>query len=417
MRRVLIIAFHFPPGLGSSGVQRAVNLARYLPERGWEPTILTATPRAYVVAGHDARQTLPDGLLVRRTCALDAARHLSVFGRYPAPLAWPDRWSSWWLSAVPAALGIVRRWRPHAMISTFPIATSHLVALSVNRLTGLRWLADFRDSMTEEDYPASPTRRRIFRWIERRAVERAGRVVFTTPGTRSMYAARYPAQPDARWAVVENGYDEADFEAAARGSRPDRVSGERLCLLHSGILYPEERDPTTFYEALARLRRRGVIAADNLEIRLRSTGHDGVHRALIERAGIDDIVRLEPGVPYVEALQEMLTVDGLLLFQAESCNHQIPAKLYEYMRAQRPILALTDPAGDTAAVISRCQAGTIVPLDDADAIERKLDGFIRRLRSGEATVAGDDDVRRYSRRSQVGDFAALLDAMTDDPAA
>jgi hypothetical protein len=156
LRRVLMIAYHFPPVRGSSGIQRTVRFARWLPELGWEPIILTAHPRAYEATVEDAANEVQPGMVVCRAFALDAARHLSIAGRYPDWLALPDRWSSWWLGAVPAGLSLIRRLRPDAIWSTHPLATAHRIGATLHRLTGLPWVADFRDPMAQDGYPRMP---------------------------------------------------------------------------------------------------------------------------------------------------------------------------------------------------------------------------------------------------------------------
>ncbi|MHB8847456.1 MAG: glycosyltransferase, partial [Burkholderiales bacterium] len=93
-------------------------------------------------------------------------------------------------------------------------------------------------------------------------------------------------------------------------------------------------------------------------------------------------------------LTEMLTTDGLLILQASNCNHQIPAKLYEYMRAGRPILALTDPVGDTAKLLQEAGIHTIAPLDDVEAIQEKLLDFLTAVQQGRGNSASLDYVAR-----------------------
>jgi len=238
-------------------------------------------------------------------------------------------------------------------MSTFPIATAHMVGKTLQRLSGLPWVADFRDNMTDPDFPRDPVTWRYNRRLEAQTVRSCTKAVFTTRGALAMYAERYPEIPASRWAIVENGYDEENFLDAGR-SLPHLPSSPAapLRLVHSGVLYPEERDPLPFFAAVRRLKAAGEISALTLNIALRATASDAHYAPLLKEAGIDDIVTLEPAVSYKAALQEMLTADGLLLFQAAMCNHQIPAKLYEYLRAGRPILALTDAAGDTAADMS-----------------------------------------------------------------
>ncbi len=410
MRRVLLIAFHYPPLRESSGIQRTLKFSRYLPEFGWEPAVLTAHPRAYASVGAEQLGEIPSGMPLVRAFALDSTRHLALAGRYARATALPDPWASWWLGGVAQGLALVRRFRPELIWSTYPIATAHAIGATLARLTGLPWVADMRDSMTEPGYPADPAKRRAYLAIERRAAMRAARVVFTTPGARRMYAERYPEVPDSRWAVIENGYDEENFARAGAGVPP--APGSRpLTLVHSGILYPSERDPRPFFAALAALKRRGVVDAGRLRVVLRASGHDALHRSHIEAAGIADLVELAPSIAYERALAEMLAADGLLLLQAANCNHQIPAKLYEYLRAGRPIFALTDPAGDTAATLRANGLDGIVRLDDAGEIATGFERFLGAIEAGTAPRVSTEAAARHSRRGRSAELARLFDAV------
>jgi len=411
MKRALLIAFHYPPGKGSSGIQRTLAFSRYLRESGWEPIVLTAARRAYPALSDEQLGDIPPDVRVIRAFALDSARHLAVRSRYPRFFAYPDRWISWWPAAVTAALRAIRRHRPDVIWSTYPIATAHLIALAVHRLTGIPWLADFRDSMTEEGYPTEPGKRRVYRWIEQKTVSNAAVSVFTAPGALEMYRDRYPGEGYSDWRCILNGYDEAAFADAA-AYPPAAADGDRLVLLHSGLLYPSERDPTAFFEALRRLKEAGTVAAAGLEVRLRASGFEREIGSLIEAAGIGDIVTLRPPVSYSEALSELMAADGLLIFQASNCNHQIPAKLYEYIRARRPVLALTDPAGDTAGVMRQSGIDTIVAIDSPEEIAAGLTSFLSLIASNSAPVASDESVTRYSRRSQTRELAALFDSVS-----
>jgi hypothetical protein len=403
-----MVAYHYPPCVGSSGLQRALTFSRYLPEAGWDPIVLSAHTRAYETTSPDQLKDIPAGVPVHRAFALDAKRHLSVRGHYPGFLSRPDRWSTWALGAIPLGLRLVRRHRPAVIWTTFPIPTAHRIGYWLQRLTGLPWVADFRDSMTEEGYPTDPRLFRLYRGIERRAVERAACSVFTTPGAVRIYRDRYPRIPRDRFALLPNGYDEAPFADAERDLPPRGRSGP-LTLVHSGILYPWERDPRAFFDALAELKRAGAVDARNLRIVMRAPGHEDVHGPEISKRGIQDLVALLPSIPYREALREMLLADGLLIFQASNCNNQVPAKVYEYFRARRPIFAMTDLKGDTALVLRDAGCDAIVPLDDALAIARGLSTFLARARAGSPPpVPSEEEVARHSRRGRTEELARLL---------
>jgi glycosyltransferase involved in cell wall biosynthesis len=407
-----MIAFHYPPLRGVSGIQRTLKFSRYLPEYGWQPLILTASSKAYTQVGAQVGEELlgeiPAYVPVQRAFALDTARHLAFRGAYLSWMALPDRWVSWWLGGVLGGLRLVRTYRPAILWSTYPIATAHLIGLTLHKLTGIPWVADFRDSMTEDHYPSEPMTWRVYRWIERLTVRHCTQAVFTTPGTLRMYAERYPDIPQNRWAIIANGYDEENFLDAEQAIIGRDTLHERLVLVHSGLLYPLERDPRTFFAAVSDLRHAGAISPATVQIILRASGHEDYYRQYLHECGIDDIVRLEAFIPYQQALTEMLHADGLLVFQAANCNHQIPAKIYEYLRARRPIFALTDPQGDTARVLQEAGIDTLVALDSRQAITQGLLHFLAQVRAGRAPIASDHIIARHSRKSRTRELAELL---------
>ena len=418
-RRVLLIGFQYPPIAGTSGVQRILKFSRYLPEFGWRPAVLTVAPSAYESINPKHYAEIPSGVVVKRAPCLDVARSLSIRGRYPQLLALPDRWSSWVATGVPIGLSMVRRERIEAIWSTFPIASAQLLGYALARLTGLPWIADFRDPMLEDEYPTQPSRRKSLGRLERKIMRHAAAAVFTTPGMLEYYRARYTDEQPRRMEVIENGYDEESFEAAeARAPvHAPRARSDRIVLVHSGTLYPEVRDPRTLLVALAELKRTGKVSADNLRIVLRATGYDDFVRSQISEFGVSDLVEVAPSVDYTAALTEMLQADGLLILQAANSNYQIPAKLYEYLRAGRPILALTDANGDSGTTLRAVGIDAIAPLDDQEAVTRRLWDFVQRVRAGNAPGCSRKSALAYSRRAQSERLARLLGEVVQPAAA
>jgi glycosyltransferase involved in cell wall biosynthesis len=411
VKRVLMVAYHFPPMNVSSGIQRTLRFAQYLPEFNWEPLVLTAHPRAYSGVSLSSLAEVPPHLQVRRAFALDTARHLSLRGVYPQWLALPDRWWSWWLGAVPAGLSLIRRLRPDVLWSTYPIATAHLVAYTLHRLTGIRWVADFRDPMVEPNYPSNPLEHRAFEWIEYKTLKHCERAVFASSGALRLCVQRYPNTLHSRLVVIENGYDESSFLGAEQAPVAGHSGRRPLVLVHSGTVYPSERDPRPFFAALSKLCGNGDIKQGELRVVLRATGTDDYLKGLIAHYGIEGIVTLEPTLPYRAALAEMIASDGLVVLQAANCNNQVPAKLYEYLRARRPILALTDPAGDTAAVLRNAGIDTIARLDSQEEIAQLLVRFLELVRQQRAPLAGESTIAAGSRRSRTIELARVLDAV------
>lgn len=411
MKRLLMIAYHFPPLAGSSGIQRTLRFVQHLPKFGWEPLVLSADPRAYERTSDDLLADVPQATVVRRAFALDTARHLSIAGHYVGAMARPDRWVTWKYAAVRDGMRLIREYRPQAIWSTYPIATAHLIGAELQRRSGLPWIADFRDPMAQDGYPADPLTWQSYKRIEERTLRTARFSTFTTPGAARIYLDRYPVDGK-RVAVLENGYDEEAFATAERTTGREAISPGFITLLHSGIVYPEERDPTQLFAALSDLNKRGQLAAQQVRIRFRAPVHDELIVRLANDYCVSDLIEICPPIPYQEALSEMLRADALLVLQAANCNEQIPAKIYEYLRARRPILGLTDPRGDTAGLLREAGQAWIAPLDSAAAIAALLAEALPALKDGTQRPADDDYIASASRLGRTRTLATILDNCT-----
>lgn len=404
-RRVLMVAYHFPPLAGSSGIQRTLRFVQQLPEHGWEPVVLTISPTAYERSNTDLLDDVPSHVHVHRAWGLDTARQLAIFGRYPAMLARPDRWMSWRFAAVRDGLRLIREFDIDAIWTTYPIATAHHIGAELQRRSGLPWIADFRDPMAQDDYPQDPITRRQFLDIERRTVASAAACVFTTPGSARVYFSRYP-QAATKWRTIENGYDERSFVDAEAEAQHLPLNAGRITLLHSGLVYPSERDPTQLFEALRRLKSGAPHLADKLRVRFRAAVHDDLLRGLAEKYQVPDLIQVEPPISYRAALVEMLDCDGLLILQASNCNEQIPAKLYEALRSRKPILCLSDPLGDTVGAIRNSGIDRHAPLDNAASILTLLRDFIAAPQDFPLAIASA--VSNASRQHRSAELAQLL---------
>lgn len=410
MKRILMIAFHFPPLAGSSGIQRTLRFVQHLPQFGWEPIVLSADPRAYEQTGDDLMQEIPEGTVVNRAFALDTGRHLSFRGRYIASMARPDRWISWKFAGIREGMRLIEKYRPDAIWSTYPIATAHLIGAELHRRSGLPWIADFRDPMAQDGYPADPITHQQFNNIEKTAVGQASISLFTTPGAARVYRQRYPEFAH-NIAVLENGYDEPSFQQAEATLPAERelLNPGAFTLLHSGIIYPSERDPTQLFHALAKFKTNQSEEIGKLKIRFRASVHDDLLQQLAKEYDVAEFIETMPSVGYIEALSEMLSADGLLLMQAANCNDQIPAKIYEYLRAGKPILGLTDHFGDTADVLRQAGCTTIADLNSADEILNILVRFLGRA-SGQGALNRSVIVSasRFERTKRLAEIADKL---------
>lgn len=367
--------------------------------------VLTIRADAYEDSAKENLALVSKDVSVERAWGLDSRRHLSVLGRYPLLLALPDRWQSWILGGFIRGSRIVREWRPNALMSTYPIPSAHAIGFLLRRKFNLPWIAEFRDPMLQADYPPRALERWSFQKLEKLIFANSSEVVVTTEGCRRMYLERFPEFDGRRISVISNGYDPEMF---AETACPGGDAQGRLTLLHSGLLYPDERNPEAFFRALASLKGSGFLERFNIEFRLRATGNDEYYRNMIASHGLTSIVNIAPRISYIAALEEMRSTSALMIFQADNCNDQIPAKIYEYMYCRKPILAFTDPEGETGRLLGELGVEHIVKLEDERQIEQTLKDFLPRLARDRAFVIPDGAVTRYSRASLSSELAGVL---------
>ena len=287
-----------------------VAFARDLRDFGWHVDVLTISANALPDLAAERIQDIPQATRIIRAFGFDAARQLTVLGRYPLCWSLPDRWSTWRLGGVVSGLRHIRRWRPDALMSSFPVATAHLIARDLQRFTNLPWLADFRDPMAQDDYPKEPRVWASVRRLEGEVVDRAAAMTFTTPGAIAYYLQRYGTQIAPRCHLIANGFDENTFADAERNALESSLVGALthgpLTLIHSGLLYPWERDPLPFFDAVKALADRGFWHRHPVRFVFRGSGFDEHYATVIEQRGIAHLIHFRERLAYRSALREML---------------------------------------------------------------------------------------------------------------
>lgn len=404
----MVVACNFPPD-ASVGTMRTLRLVRHLVGLGWRVEAVTLTTDGFrpgtvvdqalsakvppSVAVTRARPLRPferiTSLLKRKVAASTAAPGpqapsaprpassaaapgtLTTIRRaVTAALALPDREVSWILPAVWRAWQTARTSPPDVIYSSGPPFSAHFVGMLLGRLLGRPWVADFRDPWARAPWRDDRFRFEVKAWsrLEALVVRRAHAVVFATETNCRDFSRQYPSLAS-RFHVVPNGCDVTDFAGLA--PRTGRHGG-RFVLLHAGSLYGA-RNPAVLFRAAASAIAKGRI--DGSRFTLRFIGRLGVPGvdlpAVARELGLGDVAEFASHMPRRDSLQEMLDASALLIVQPVT-TVSIPAKLYEYMVAGRPILALAEPGGETSELIVRTGAGLSVLADDERAIEDAL---------------------------------------------
>jgi hypothetical protein len=413
MRNVLLVTRNFAPTSHVSA-ERATKLAKYLPEFGWQPTILTgARPTAGLPEDRRLLEQLPGIEIIRAR-----APEFSLFYRSPAknrhggpalraapkrgawhPKAWlvPDSQALWYPFAVRAALRRAPERRWDAVIATSFPPTAILIAHTLAARLHVPYVADFRDAWTQ--YAGAPRRPAPLAALERRLETRvladAAAVVTVDPQMVASALARVREGDRPPLYVIQNGYDEEDFEGTVPADLPC------FSIVHTGQL---RRGPRPLWEALART----LSAHPSLRGQVHFWQVGFVDAAAAEELGTPPegvTVHLVPPVAQREAIGYMLGADLLLV---EEFGPVMPSKTLQYLRAGRPILALLDRGNVLREALGGAPQAYLLERDDGTAIGE----VIARLATGPRgrPIEPGDDVAAYSRRAIAGRFAQVLDS-------
>ena len=419
MKRVLIVAYFFPPITGG-GVYRTIGFARHLPALGFEPVVLTG-PNAdaeHADPGLSAQVSTVEVVRAGRESAISAARArsarpawITALARAASWVAIPDSYAAWRRDAVRAGLERIARDDIAAIYSTSPPDTDHLVALDLHRASGLPWLADFRDPWIGLGYrnPPTPWHRAEHTRLLQGVLRQATRVVAATEGTRRWLAGVEPSIAG-RSSVISNGFEDEEWRAVS----PQRF--DRFTVLHAGRL-SDDRTLEPFARGLELFLARDPKRRDAVQCVLVGP-HDAAQARIAARAGLSGVVRFEGNRPHAETLAMEAGADVLLLVKGRSARYRdlVPGKLYEYIGAGKPVLAIA-PEGPAADLVRRFGLGWVADPDRPDQIAAALEeAWARRPASGAASSPGAGiataDRESFTRRRLTEQLARTLSEIT-----
>jgi glycosyltransferase involved in cell wall biosynthesis len=410
--KVLLVTLYWPPA-GGGGVQRPLKIATHLPSLGIETHVLAPDDPKWIHRDeelqpptqawvHRARYVGPEGRRpadeLHGTTGLERiSKQVSLFGRR---LLVPDENVAWNLTAIPAAARIVREEGIDAVITTSPPNSIHLVGAAVKRITGVRWVADLRDSLA-----AHPHRRTESAAV--RAKEQSQRVIarLVANGADAIVAASdaiakeaRTLEPNSAVTTIPNGCDFDDFAGL------DYTPGERFRITHTGSFFGQ-RDPRPFLTALA---------DSNADAVARFVGDfRPADREFAESLGLGDRLELHPFLPRRQALALQRDSEALLLLIPEAGGRGkgvLSGKVFEYLASERPILAAVPPDGAAAELIRESKAGIVAPPDDPAALLAALEELTARFQAGslDGTPLPPKLRKRLDRKARVEELVDLL---------
>ena len=422
--KVLVITYYWPPA-GGSGVQRWLKFVKYLPEFGVTPVVFTVDDPEYAVLDSSLNDDVSDQLTVLKGKIWEPNQLLKKLGgkkkkvsagfldakpsltdrilRYVrANFFIPDSRKFWVKPSVKFLSDHLKNHDFDVIVTTGPPHSVHLIGLELKRRFGLKWIADFRDPWTSIDYfhnlPLTNRSLKRHRSLEGQVLKEADRIVVVGSTMKKDFK---PFNENIL--VIPNGYDTYQSE---NGTELD----EEFTLTYAGLMN-DDRNPKTLWKVLGKIRASNPEFDRDLKIRivgscssevLKSIDSNGLSKNL-ENLGYQDHRKV---AQYQRSAQLLL----LTVNEVPSAKGIVTGKIFEYMQAKRPVLAIGPTDGDLAGIIEKTRSGVVVDFGDENGMEEVVLSFYRQFRAKSLEV-NSRNIENYHRRNLTAQLFELLKEM------
>jgi len=422
MKNVLLIGYPFP--LRRGGSPRLLGLAKYLPEFGWQPVILTAPldekadPRFRIIETdyHDALGFLARLLKlnpeedarkqVKKRLGITAKKSVMDFilTRAGEIINYPDSEKGWKPFAIKDGEELLQKEKIDAIISTSAPVTAHIIANRLKSRHKIPWVADLRDLWTQNhNYSYSPLRKLIDKRLELKTLATADALVTVSQpwadklGTLHKGKAIY---------TITNGFDPETVNI------PPANLTTQFTITYTGMIYPRKQDPARLLAAMQGLISDGTVNPNDIEIRFYGSREDWLEM-VAEKYGLSSVTRQYGQVPRDIALQKQRESQLLLLLNWDDPQEKgnYPGKVFEYLAAGRPILATGGSEDDAVAGLLKETAG--IQATTVEATRSALKGLYQEYQSkGNVSRRGDNArINKYSQLEMAKKFSEVLDRL------
>ena len=439
--KVLFIAYHFPPD-AAVGALRSQKFVKYLPEYGWQPFVLTVHHKYYSINEFKRLDDVKDVIVERTECwrtplqifidfrdkyrlknssnkeaesfsdsksLYNKKIELSFLKKLVAGLNWfPDDKLYWLFPGFIKGILLIRRNKINLIVVSVPPHSAIIFAFLLSVMTGAKLVIDFRDPWCLSDVPDyNPFKPKfLFKLesiIQKKILKKTESVIVTNENFKKAMLRDNQFLDTCQVNVIHNGCDFSDFISI---NNNDIKFQNKFIISYLGTFY-FGRNPEIFLKSISQFVKIKNLNENDIEIKFIGNveQYEGISvRMMIKKAGLEKIVKIIGRVEYLEALR-LMKESTLLLLLAPSQPYQIPAKIYEYIAAGRPILALTG-LGATSSLVEDVHCGISVDHKDVTgiilALERLYEDF---LIGGQSFVC---DSSYFERRNQAGQLANIL---------
>ena len=424
--RVLIISYYWPPA-GGPGVQRWLMFVKYFKQFGIEPVVYIPENANYPLEDQQLQSEVPADLEIISTPAKEPYKLAQLFSKKKTKqlssgiisskepsfiekmllyirgnFFIPDARVGWLQPSVNYLTTYLKDAPVDVIVTTGPPHSMHLIGMELKKRTGSTWLADFRDPWTTIHYHKqlrlTKSSEEKHKELERQVLQTADQIVVTSATTKKEFSA-ITEQPIE---VITNGYDT---------NISDEINlDKKFTLAHIGSLL-SERNPTLLWEVLSELVLEEKDITEHLEIKLAGAVSDDVMNSL-KTFGLSSYTKELGYISHENALQQQRCSQVLLLIEMDSPETRaiIPGKLFEYMAAKRPVLALGPQGSDIEAMLIESKVGHFFSYTERDGLKIELLRLFEAFKANTLSIA-QSDVTKYSRRNLTSSMATLLQSL------
>lgn len=425
MKKILIIAYYWPPA-GGPGVQRWLKFVKYLPEFQIQPIVYVPKNPNYPVVDDSLNREVSKSLQVIKKSIIEPHQLGSVVSKseiqtmstgiiadeenqnqFQKLMLYirgnffiPDARVLWVRPSIKYLSKFIVDKQIDTIISTGPPHSLHLIGEGLKaKFPKLKWIADFRDPWVNIDYHSqlkfTEFTQQKHQKLERRILQNADQIIVTSYKTKEEFLTKTNSPIE----VITNGYDEVE--------QMEVDLNEAFTIAHTGSLL-SARNPVNFWTALAELVSEDEHFKKFFELHLIGKVSKIVLET-IERIGLKDYVYLDGYLSHSEAIKNMHQAQVLLLIEADNDLKSgiIPGKLFEYMMAKRPILAIGPKNWDVQKIITESNSGQVFNYSDKNELKTQIFTYFKSFLKGKLTV-DSNDISQYSRRNLTQRLSQLI---------
>jgi glycosyltransferase involved in cell wall biosynthesis len=431
MKKVLIILYYWPPA-GGAGVQRWLKFVKYLRNFGWEPIVFAPENPDYPLVDASREKEIPEGIKVikfpiwepfslykkftgkKEEDKMDFG-HLVNAKSYKQK-GWKERAALWvrgnlfipdarcfWIRPSVRFLYQYLKENPvDAMVSSGPPQSAHLIAMGLKDALNIPWIADFRDPWGEyfNELSLSNWARKQHETLERNVLQKSDKVVVV--GKKMQIDNEKFAGVKSE--IVMNGFDFEDYQSGSEVTIDENI----FTISYVGTL-SQRRNNSTFWKVIAKLRADNEAFRNKFIVQLIGKIDSSVSED-IAKYKLQDAVKIVNYMPFSEVIAEQQKSTALLLLvdNFEGSSWVLTGKFFEYLAANRPILAIGPTDGDLAKEMNDTKCGIITNYEDEIGLEKAVLSLFERFLKGELKQHKNEHIEKFSRLALTKRMAEIL---------